>query len=161
MAKHVPYKIVAGIVRVPLPMVHGNDGVGGEEGFDRTYPLVIIVQGKAFHGRHRLFRLVFHIVRDDGKAFVGIRNAGFQVFQRLQQSCWVFDNDLSVIEVLVERSQRGGFRRAEEAIGHGHRGDTRDRPGNVVVKEAQRVGGTCKGAEVEHEFRLPFEDKFS
>src|SRR5947208_9796725 len=53
-----------------------SDLVWSEEGFDGTYPFLVVIHWKAFHGRHRLFRLVLHIVRDDGKAFVGIRNAG-------------------------------------------------------------------------------------
>ena len=120
-----------------------------------------IVHGKALQGRHGCLGLSVQILIEEGKPLVEIRGAGNQLFDVVQQGRWVFDNDLGVIEVLVERSQGGGFRRAEEAIGHGHRGDTRDRPGNVVVKEDQRVGGTFKGAEVEHDFRLPFEDKFS
>src|SRR6266852_4066423 len=44
LAEHVPYQIVTGIIRVPLPMVHGNDFMGSEEGFDSLYPLLVIVQ---------------------------------------------------------------------------------------------------------------------
>jgi hypothetical protein len=101
------------------------------------------------------------ILIEEGEPLVEVGGVGDHLFDIVQQGRGVLDDDLSVIEVLVERSQGGGFRRAEEAIGHGHRGDVSDRPGNVVVKEDQGVRGTFKGAEIEHDVRLPFEDKFS
>ena len=89
-----------------------------------------------------------------------IGGAGDQLFDIVEQGRWVFDDDLGAIKILIERAQGRGFRHAEETIGHGHRGDTRDRPGNVVIKEDQGVGGAFKGAEIEHNVCLPFEDEF-
>jgi hypothetical protein len=97
---------------------------------------------------------------EQGEPFVEIGGAGNQLFDIVEQGRRVCDDDLGTIKVLVKRSQGSGFRRAQEAIGHGHRGDTRDRPGKMVIKEDQRVGSAFKGAEVEHDVRLPFEDEF-
>jgi hypothetical protein len=101
------------------------------------------------------------ILIEEGEPLVEVGGVGDHLFDIVQQGRGVLDDDLSVIEVLVERSQGGGFRRAEEAIGHGHRGDVRDRAWDRRIEEGKRVEGAFKGAEVEHDVCLPFEDKFS
>src|SRR5215475_1700051 len=133
-------------------------GISGN--FRAEYAILIVVHGQALQRRHGGLGSVRQILIEAGKPLLEIRGAGNQVFDILQEGRGVCDDDLGMIEVRVERSEGGGFRRAEEVIGHGHRGDTRDRPGNVVVKEDQRVGSALKGAEVEHDVRLPFEDEF-
>jgi hypothetical protein len=141
-------------------MVHGTDLADAQEGFDGTDAVLIVVHGQALQGRHGCLGSVRQILIKAGEPLLEIGGAGNQLFDIVQQGRRVCDDDLGVIEVLVERSQGGGFRRAEEAIGHRHRSDVRDRPGNVVVKEDQRVGSAFKGAEVEYDVRLPFEDEF-
>ena len=160
LAEHIPDHILIGVTGIALPMVHGTDLPDAQEGFDGTDAVLIVVHGQALQGRHGGVGSVRQILIEEGEPLVEIGGAGNQLFDIVEQGRGVCDDDLGMIEVLVERSQGGGFRRAEEAIGHGHRGDMRDRPGNVVVKEDQRVGGAFKGAEIEHDFCLPFEDKF-
>jgi hypothetical protein len=141
-------------------MVHGTDLPEAQERFDGTDAVLIVVHGQALQRRHGCLGSVRQILIKEGEPLLEIGGAGNQLFDLVEQGRRVCDDDLGVIEVLVERSQGGGFRRAQEAIGHGHRGDVRDRPGHVVVKKDQRVGGTFKGAEVEHNFLRALEDKF-
>jgi hypothetical protein len=160
LAEQIPDNILIRIIGLALPMMHGTDLPDAQECFNGTDAVLIVVHGQALQGRHGCLGSVRQILIEAGEPLLEIGGAGNQLFDIVKQGRRVCDDDLGVIKVLVERSQGGGFRRAEEAIGHGHRGDLRDRPGNVVVKEDQRVGGTFKGAKVEHNVRLPFEDEF-
>ena len=102
MAEHVADNILIGVTRVALPMVHGHDGADAQERFNGTDTILIVAQGNALHGRHRCLQSVRHIVLEQCQSLVDIGRAGGDVFNISQEGGGVFDDDISVIEVLVE-----------------------------------------------------------
>ena len=130
MAEHVADNILIGVTRVALPMVHGH-GADAQERFDGTDAILVVAQGNAPRSAQVPAICPPYSARAVPTAR-GHRRAGGDVFNIPQEGGGVFDDDISVIEVLFDDPRDAA---AEELIRNCRRGHARHRAWDVLVEE--------------------------